>query len=419
MSVIDSYRDAFAPVAARQEPQWLSDRRLSAFEEFAESGIPTRRDEEWKYTALRSLQKTVFGLGQTPANPAVLDPESLLSDVSATLVFRNGDLSAEESDLTALPEGVRVVVGEAAQDNLKTVRPLGIRSGIDALRDAFLGETIAIEVDPNVVLGRPIHVIRVAAEAGAPGMTAQQTTIKLGTNAQATLIETFSGTGEYFTNVATEARVAPNAELRHFRILDESASATHVGTHSVRIDRDARYCSFSLMTGGSTLRETLSVEVNGPGAHTDIASLYAPGDGQCHDSHTLIDHRAPNCTADQLYKGVLHGGGHGIFNGKVYVQQIAQQTNANQLNQNLMLSKTSRIDTKPQLEIFADDVRCTHGATVGQIAPEELFYMMSRAVPESAARRMIIAGFAADVLERVSHEPTARRMGELLATHLD
>jgi Fe-S cluster assembly protein SufD len=173
------------------------------------------------------------------------------------------------------------------------------------------------------------------------------------------------------------------------------------------------------MTGGRTARETLSVEVNGPGAHSDVASLYAPGTGQCHDSHTLIDHRAPNCTADQLYKGILHGAGHGIFNGKIYVQQIAQQTNANQLNQNLMLSKSARIDTKPQLEIFADDVRCTHGATVGQIEPEELFYMMSRAIPEDAARRMIIAGFAEDALERVSHVPAAQHMRDLLDAHLD
>ena len=173
------------------------------------------------------------------------------------------------------------------------------------------------------------------------------------------------------------------------------------------------------MAGGQTVRETLGVEVNGPGAHTDVAALYAPGTGQCHDSHTLIDHRAPSCTADQLYKGILHGRGHGIFNGKVFVQQIAQQTNANQLNQNLMLSRDSRIDTKPQLEIFADDVRCTHGATVGQIEPEELFYMMSRAVPEDQARRMIIAGFAEDVLDRVSHSPTAARMRAVLDAQLD
>jgi Fe-S cluster assembly protein SufD len=421
MTVVDSYRDAFAQLAARSEPKWLEERRAASLEEFAQLGIPTRRDEEWKYTDLSALKSTVYGPGQAAGSLSELASAASLPDVAATLVFRNGRLSTDESTLEALPDGVRVVVGDAANDHLRNVRPLGIRSGLDALRDAFTDQTVAIEVDPGVELELPIHVIRVAELGGAPWMCAQQTVIRLGTSAVATLIETFVGHAgaEHFTNVATDTSLAANAELRHYRLLSEGPAAAHVGTHAVRLERDCRYRSFSLMAGGRVCRETLTVEVNGPGAHSDVASIYAPGTGQCHDSHTLIDHRAPNCTADQLYKGILHGGGHGIFNGKIYVQQIAQQTNANQLNQNLMLSKNARVDTKPQLEIFADDVRCTHGATVGQIEPEELFYMMSRAIPEFAARRMIVAGFAEDVLQRVSHPPTARRMRELLDAHLD
>ena len=418
MALIDSYRDAFAQLAATEEPGWLSQRRAAAFEAFADSGFPTRRHEEWKYTNLSPLGKSVFTSGRPTESPSELPT---LDGVGATLVFRNGQLSAAESDTAKLPAGVAIRLGGEALDDLRSVRPIGEDCGIDALRDAFVSEVVAIDVTAGTSLDAPIHIVRIAEGDATPWMAAHQTVIRVARGAEVALVESFVGETDapYFTNIATDANVDANGELRHYRIIGEGTEAVHVGRSSTRLERDARYRSFSFMTGGKTVRETLAVEVNGSGAHTDIASLYAPGSGQCHDSHTLIDHRAPGCTADQLYKGILHGKGHGIFNGKVFVQQVAQQTNANQLNQNLMLSRASRIDTKPQLEIFADDVRCTHGATVGQIEPEELFYMMSRAVPESVATRMIIAGFAEDVLERVSHSPTAARMRELLAAHLD
>ncbi len=419
MSLIDSYRDAAAPLLAAEQPEWLRSRREAALEQFAALGFPTRKHEEWKYTQVRALSNSVFGVPSGGGDAADFLEGAALTEVCATLVYVNGRFDEAASSTDALPDGLTITRGAAAHEHIRSAQPLVEANGLDALRDAFVTEAIAIEVAANAVVEAPVHIVRVGTTSG--WMAAQQTVIRVGKSASAAVIETFAGQAgaEYFHNLSTDVAVDANAELKHTRVQAEGDSAWHYGVHDVRVERDARYTSFCFSTGAKTSRETVNVRVNGPGVHTDVASLYAPGDGQCHDSHTLIDHQAPNCTADQLYKGILHGSGHGIFNGKVYVQQAAQQTNANQLNQNLMLSRESRIDTKPQLEIFADDVRCTHGATIGQIEPEELFYMMSRAIPESAARRIIIRGFAEDALHRVTHEPTADRMRALLDAHLD
>lgn len=419
MSLIDSYRDAAAPLLAADQPEWLKARREAALEEFASLGFPTRKHEEWKYTQVRGLSQTLFGIPEGGGDASSLVAEATLADVCATLVYVNGRFDEAASETDSLPDGVTITRGNAAHDHIRTVQPLVEANGLDALRDAFVTETIAIEVAANAVMDTPIHIIRLGTTSG--WMASQQTVIRVGKSANASIVESFAGEAgaEYFHNLTTDVAIDANAQLTHVRVQAEGESAWHYGVHDVRVERDARYNSFLFSIGGKTARETVNVRVNGPGVHSDVASLYAPGDGQCHDSHTLIDHQAPNCTADQLYKGILHGSGHGIFNGKVYVQQAAQQTNANQLNQNLMLSRDSRIDTKPQLEIFADDVRCTHGATVGQLDPEELFYMMSRALPEATARRIIIRGFAEDALERVTHEPTAARMRALLDAQLD
>ncbi|MFT6397711.1 MAG: Fe-S cluster assembly protein SufD [Bradymonadia bacterium] len=419
MSLIDSYRDAAAPLLTADQPEWLKSRREAALDQFASLGFPTRKDEEWKYTQVRGLSKSVFGIPEGGGDAAAIIAATKLSDVCATLVYVNGRFDEEASSTDALPEGVTIVRGEAAHDHIQSAQPLVEENGLDALRKAFVTDAIAIEVAANAVMNTPIHIVRVGTTSG--WMAAQQTVIRVGKSAVGFIVESFAGEAgaEYFHNLSTDAAIGVNAELKHIRVQAEGNAAWHYAVHDVQVERDARYTSFCFSTGAKTSRETVNVQVNGSGVHSDVASIFAPGDGQCHDSHTLIDHHAPNCTADQLYKGILHGSGHGIFNGKVYVQQAAQQTNANQMNQNLMLSRDSRIDTKPQLEIFADDVRCTHGATVGQLEPEELFYMMSRALPAATARRIIIRGFAEDALQRVTHEPTAARMRALLDVQLD
>lgn len=425
MSAIETLTDAFGRFVAERagnEPEWLTARRRAAFDEFTTAGFPNRRDEEWKYVPTGRIAKTALTVGGSIDRAAVADAveAARVGDEVATLVFVAGQYDAALSSIGELPDGVSVARLSASWDDACTKELLDAtvphRSAFDALRAAFLTDGAVVKFGPDAELAAPIHVIHVGAPGAMPWYAASANLIRVSGHARASVIESFVGVegAVYLGSHRTAVRLGDGSALRHVRIQDDALTAFHVGTDDIVVSRDAAYHNFHFSLGGSVARDTTNVRVEGPGAHTELAALYAPNTGQTHDHHTLIDHRAPNCTADQLYKGILDGKGHGVFNGKIYVQQIAQQTAAEQLNQNLMISRDARIDTKPQLEIFADDVRCTHGATVGQIEPEELFYMMSRAIPEEAARRMLIRGFAEDTLERVAHEGAAARISELL-----
>lgn len=422
--VIDGYRDAFASfVEGRDEPGWVGARRQAAFERLVETGLPTRRLEEWKYTPVGRFGRDVF----RPLPAGELDVDALvdaarLGDEAALLVFVGGRFDAGRSTVGDLGRSIRVrrLVDGWDEGVADLLAPADTLSGFDALRAAFVEDGALIEFAPEIELDRPIHVLHVAPSAATPYLAATSNVIRLGGHCKATVVESFTGApgADHLTCTATRVSLGDGATLAHYRVQNASLESAHVAHDQVVVSRDGTYRSFNFSIGGAVARDDLEVRVEGPGAHTEACALYVPGDGQTIDNHTTIDHRAPNCTADQLYKGILDGTGHGVFNGRVFVRQAAQQTSAEQLNQNLMLSREARIDTKPQLEIFADDVRCTHGATVGQIEPEELFYMMSRAIPEDVARRIIVRGFADGVLERVQHAGTAERMGALVDARL-
>ncbi len=414
--------------AQSDAPAWLNAHRRASFAAFGDLGLPTRKNEEWKYVSTKAIAKA--NLTPASALEAPLDTSAVadavaqarLGDELAVLVFVGGVYNAELSTIGALPEGANVgrLADAWTRDCTEALftNPPPFPSGFDALRGAFTGDGAYIELAPDVELDAPIHVIHVGAPASAGWLSANTNIVRLSGHSRATLVESYVGVeGAVYLGVhGTTVRLGDGSALRHLRIQNDARTAFHVATDDVIVPRDAAYHSFNFSFGAAIARDTTNVRVEGPGAHTELAALYLPDSGQTHDNHTIIDHRAPSCTADQLYKGVLEGTGHGVFNGKIFVQQIAQQTAAEQLNQNLMLSRDSKIDTKPQLEIFADDVRCTHGATVGQLEPEELFYLMSRAIPEETARRMLIRGFANDALERITHAGTADRMRALLDT---
>ena len=272
-----------------------------------------------------------------------------------------------------------------------------------ALNTAFINDGAVVHVAANVEVANPIHLLFVSDASATQGTAQPRNLIVLDRNAKATVIESYAGLGDgaYFTNAVTEASVGDGATLTHLKLQRESAQAFHVGTLDVRQARDSHLFSFSFATGASLSRTNIYTELRGEGCGATLNGLYL-GDGDQHIDHqTRIEHVEPNCYSRELYKGILDGAAHGVFNGKVYVHPDAQKTDGKQTNNTLLLSERAQIDTKPQLEIFADDVKCTHGATVGRLDETSLFYMKSRGINARTARELLTYAFAADVLETI------------------
>jgi Fe-S cluster assembly protein SufD len=421
MSVVEQYRAAFeALTRAADEPAYVTAARRAAFERFAANPFPTRRDEDWKYTAVGDFGRTYFAPDATHDDAAIdaLVSAAQIDGAAAVVVLVGGRFDVRRSRVDDTGLVIRPLASAWDEETAGLV--FGAESQwFSALRDAFAVDGVVISSAPDAKPAGPIHVIHASA-SDAPALSAGRVVVRLGGHSEVSIVESFvaSDVTPSLSVTGLVARYGDGAQLDHARIQALPIGAGHVAADDVIVCRDATYRSFAFSVGGTLSRDDTGVRVEGSGAHTELIALSLVGDGQLIDHHTSLDHRAPGCTADQHYKTILDGDGHGVFNGKVFVRKVAQQTNANQLNQNLMLSERARMDTKPQLEIFADDVRCTHGATIGQIAPEELFYMMSRAIPEAIGRRMIVRGFADEVIERVRHEGTGDKMRALLDERL-
>jgi Fe-S cluster assembly protein SufD len=326
------------------------------------------------------------------------------------LVFVNGRFAPELSNATDLPTGVHVLdLRRAWKEWPDVVEQLGLITSYDdraftALNTAFMHDGGVVDIDANVEVALPIHLLFVTDAVAAKSMMNPRNLVVLGRHAKATVIESYVSLSDavYFTNAVTEVALADGATLHHYKMQREGMRAFHVGTIETHQARDTHYISFSLATGGSLTRTNIYTTLDGEGCGTTVNGLYML-DGEQHCDHqTMIVHAQPNCFSRELYKGVLDGQSHGVFNGKVYVHPIAQKTDGKQTNNTLLLSDTAHIDTKPQLEIFADDVKCTHGATVGQIDQLALFYLKSRGIASALARRLLTYAFAADVLETIT-----------------
>jgi Fe-S cluster assembly protein SufD len=325
------------------------------------------------------------------------------------MVFVNGRFAPQLSDMASLPGGVSIKdLGSSWNDPLDALENIGRISrheshAFTALNTAFMHDGALIEIARDTEVARPIHLIYVADANAAKGMMHPRNLIHVGRNARATVIESYVSTSDamYFTNAVTEVSLGDGATLQHYKIQREGARAYHVGTIEAHQSRDSHFISFALSTGAALSRTNVYTTLDGEGSGATLNGLYMlDGDQHC-DQQTQITHAQPNCFSRELYKGVLDGQSHGVFNGKVYVHPIAQKTDGKQTNKTLLLSPTAQIDTKPQLEIFADDVKCTHGATIGQIDQTSLFYLKSRGIGHTAARRLLTYAFAADVLETI------------------
>ncbi|HUQ47752.1 MAG TPA: Fe-S cluster assembly protein SufD [Gemmatimonadaceae bacterium] len=413
LTSVESYRADFDKAGeSSSEPQWLRSLRTSAMHTFESVGFPTMKNEDWHFTNVAPIAAHKF----RPAKEGSAVSSDALARIEYgqdwhTLVFVNGRLVTQPKNL---PAGLTItsLASEIAADTDVIKRHLTKlatpESGsFTALNAAFANDGAVIRLAADAVVETPIHLVFISDPAAERGATHPHNLIFAERHSQATVIESFVTLGAdiYFTNAVTEVFVADGARLSHYKIQRESQNGFHVGTIQVHQAKGSRYESFSFATGAELSRTNVYTTLAGDAAEAVMNGLYMVDGKQQVDHQTRIEHVAPNCPSHELYKGILDGRSHGVFNGKVYVHPEAQKTDGKQSNNNLLLSAEARIDTKPQLEIFADDVKCTHGATVGRLDETALFYMRSRGISPSQARRLLTYAFAADVLEKIELEP--------------
>jgi len=405
---------------------WLARLRREALERFAARGIPTRREEAWKHTSLAALEKTVFTAQpagfERPVAPA--EAEALAFDglESHRLVFVDGRYVPALSRVGELPPGVVLrTVGE-----MLAVAPAGLApflaspSGATVFFDlntAFMSDGLYLRLARGAVVPDPIHLIFVATAAGRAVHPRNVVVAEAG--AQATIIEHYAGgDAAGFTNAVTRLEAGDGASIEHYRVQHEGPQALHIGAVHATQARASRLHSHSVALGAALSRTDITTSFDAEACDATLDGLYVVAGRQHVDHHTRIDHAQPHGTSREHYRGVLDGTARGVFNGKVVVHAGAQKTDARQANHNLLLSRGAEIDSQPQLEIYADDVKCTHGATVGQLDAQQLFYLRSRGIDEAAARGLLIHAFARSVIERVRLAPVRARLEQLLASCL-
>ena len=404
-------------------PEWLVALRRQGGQRFAELGLPTSKDEEWRFTPISPISSSEFGAApEATVSLEALAPFMFGHAEWSRLVFVNGRYSAELS-LIAVEAGVRVEsLLESLRDTPALEQHLGRHVAIDATpfvaaNTAQIADGAFIHVPARSDLAHPIHLLFVTAPGAAGTAVYPRNLVLVEREARASIIEsyvTLAGGERYLTNVVTEVVVAENAWVEHTRIQRESEQAFHLGLTHVSQARDSHYRNFSFAMGGAIARHDLRSHLDAANVESLLYGLYFGRNDQLVDNHTAIFHDHPNCRSWEVYKGILDDKSHGVFNGKIFVTPEAQKTDAKQTNRALLLSETAKIDTKPQLEIFADDVKCTHGATVGALNENMLFYLQSRCIPHAAAKRFLTYAFAAEVVAEVALEPVRAELDRLV-----
>ena len=411
---------------------WLAGLRQAGLDRFQAAGFPSSRDEDWRFVNLAPLVAEPFRLAQPGAEGRVtreaLAPYLYAIPGVVTLVFVNGRYTPALSTLPALPAGVTVqpLAAALAAESELLGRHLGRyatpdANGFTALNTAFVKDGLFVRVAGGVQATAPIHAVFVTAGQAAGAATHPRNFLLVERGARVAVLESYVGLDDaaYLTNAVTEAIVGDGATLEHTKIQRESERAYHVGTTHIRHGRDSHGLSFSVSFGAALCRNNLDVILDGPGVDAHMLGLYMGRGRQEVDNHTSLLHAHPDCGTREIYKGILDGRSHGVFNGKIYVTPIAQKTDAKQTNRALLLSDTARIDTKPQLEIFADDVKCTHGATVGALDQQAAFYLKSRGIGGALARKILTYAFAAEVLEEIPHEAVRAALEAVVMQRLE
>jgi Fe-S cluster assembly protein SufD len=409
-------------------PEWLRTARSAAFARFMERGYPTTKEEEWKFTNVAPIAATEFRRvgGSDRENQAALrehlEPFLFGEAFKFQAVAINGRFSSELSSLENLPEGVTISgLAEAMREqpplegpSLKSDHPFVL------LNTAFCEGGVFIHIAPKTVLADPIHVLFVSAPGSTPALVAPRLFVVVGEQSQSSIIENYVGIGDsaVLTTAVTEVMLGPGAVVDHVKVQRETAAAFHMASLFAHLHRASTFTSQAITFGGRIARNDITATLAGEGAECTLNGLYVADGDTLEDTLTTIDHAMPHCPSHEVYKGILAGRAKAVFNGKIIVRPDAQKTDAKQTNKALLLSGDASINTKPQLEIFADDVKCTHGAAIGQLDPDQLFYLRARGIGEEDARNMLIHAFASDVLNGIKHQGVRDRLERALVEKL-
>lgn len=403
------------------EPSWLKDIRSNAANWVSRLQVPTKKDEEWRFSDLSALVEKNFVVAQPYRT--CHGTYKLKETENSRLVFVNGKYAAELSDVSRLPEGV--YVGNlnqlpakysaqtyfAGQHNNQAV--------FTALNTASCEDIAVIWVEKNIILETPIQLVFISEAEELASFSQPRTLVVAETGANFSLVEEYSGTGEYFTNAVTEVWIQENAGIKHTRLQQESDSSFQIGTTAVTQARDSRYTLSEFNFGARLSRHNPEVLQQGEQTETNLNGLTVVTEEQTSDTHSIIALTKPYGTTDQLHKCIISDRAHSIFNGKVFVPKEAQLTNASQLNRNLLLSPKARVDTKPELQITADNVKCSHGATVSQLEADQIFYLRSRGLSEEDSRHLLIDAFAAEIIDRVSIKSLQQKISQIIKHKTD
>ncbi|HTR40856.1 MAG TPA: Fe-S cluster assembly protein SufD [Pseudomonadales bacterium] len=426
--IVETFRQA----APGPQPAWLTPLRSAAIATFSELGFPTLRDEDWRFTNVAPIA----GLPFQPAKAATVNgAESKMLGEAAfatlpgcRLVFVNGFFAPKLSRMEKIPNGARVenLSAALAADSTVIEKHLGkyavtANNAFAALNQAFFADGAFISIPQDVEITDPIQLFYISS-AKQNGETIQpRNLIIAGANSKATIIESYLSTSDAasFTNAVTEIVAGDNAAIEHIKLQDETANAFHMATIAGEFGRASNVNVHSFALGAKLSRNNIRTKLAGEGLECILNGLYLTRNEQLADHHMIVEHAQPHCASHEYFNGILDDKSKGVFHGRIYVHPIAQKTDAKQTNKNLLLSDDATADTKPQLEIYADDVKCTHGATIGQLNPESIFYLRARGIPENVARRMLIHAFAGEIVERVKCAPAREELDKLVWDRLE
>jgi Fe-S cluster assembly protein SufD len=422
---LDIFRKQSARLAGANLP-WLKNARVRAIEQFAELGFPTTKNENWKYTSLTSLG----GRGLQPSMPGEARVDCLaaianlkLDNDAHLLVFVDGHFSEKLSARNALPNGVilsdlNATLATHPEQLARFFGETKFATGVGALNGALFGDGYVLIVPDRTEIEVAIHVLFL--QTARDTICNVRNIIIAESGSRARVIEHFATLGDfaYFNNISTEISTARDSRIEHLKLQQESTAASHIADIRATQAQASEFASYSFALGGLLSRNDIATYFDGEHGHCTMNGLYLTQGKQIVDHHTRVDHAKPRCVSREFYKGILDGTSRAVFNGKVIVHKDAQQTDASQSNRNLLLSDNAEVDTKPELEIYADDVKCAHGATVGQLDMNQLFYLRSRGIDEAAARTLLIFAFAEDLVSGLTYLPLRQRMEQILMSRL-
>ncbi len=409
------------------QPAWLFPLRKAGISSFAEQGFPTLKDEDWRFTNVAPIAKLPFnpmldGAKDKTASE-LLAGAAFTKLAGSRLVFVNGHFAAELSSIGKLPAGVKVsnLAAALTRDSALVEKHLGRYAtgegnAFAALNQAFFSDGAFIYVPSGVTVEEPIQLVFISTAKQTGDTIHPRNLIIAEANSSATVLETYlsSGNVAYFTNAVTELVAADNARIEHVKFQDEAAAAYHIATIQGQFGRTSHVNVHSFAMGAKLSRNNIRAKLAGEGLECILNGLYLTKDEQLADHHMIVEHAQPHCASHEYFNGILDDKSKGVFHGRILVRQIAQKTDAKQTNKNLLLSDDATADTKPQLEIYADDVKCTHGATIGQLNDESIFYLRSRGLSTETARRMLIHAFAGEIIERIQCEGAREELDKLV-----